>query len=255
MPFCRDNDDVLMTSSSDGGHTWTKPVEITSDVKRPGWSWYATGPGVGIQLTRETYRDRLVIPCDHREKKGDKWIKMSHVFISDDHGKSWRLGGTVGDHTDECQVVELHDGRLLMNMRNYWAREGGHPELGGKRAIAISDDGGDSWQELDYDDVLVEPVCQASFLKHNTDHFRTSPLLFSNPASTKSRHHMTVRLSRDEGKTWPVAKLLHEGPAAYSCLTVLTDRSLGCLYEAGDENAYEKLVFARFTLPWLEQDK
>ncbi len=254
MPFCRNNDDVLITSSDDDGVTWSRPVEITADVKRDGWGWYATGPGVGIQLTRGQHRGRLVIPCDHREMKNGTWVKLSHVFYSDDHGQSWQLGGSVADHTDECQVVELHDGRLMINMRNYWGTEGKTPERGGKRAVAISNDGGASWETLTFDDVLIEPICQASFLKHNTDAFRKSVLLFSNPASSGQRHRLTVRVSSDEGQTWPVAKTLHEGPAAYSSLTVLPDRSIGCLYEAGAEGPYETLVFARFTLPWLRAE-
>ena len=251
MPLCRDNDDVLMTVSEDDGKTWEKPVDITSDVKLEGWGWYATGPGVGIQMTRGKYNGRLVIPCDHREKKDGKWIKMSHVFYSDDHGQSWKLGGTVNDHTDECQVVELHDGRLLMNMRNYWAAEGGRKALGGKRAVAISADGGESWKEFSFDETLIEPICQASFIKHSDDVFRKAPLLFSNPASAKSRTRMTVRRSDDQGKTWPIARTIHEGPSAYSCLTVLPDRSIGLLYEGGEKHSSERLIFARFTLPWL----
>lgn len=251
MPFCRDNDEVLLTSSEDDGRTWARPIEITKDVKLDSWGWYATGPGVGIQMTRGKYNGRLVIPCDHREQRNGKWIKLSHVFFSDDHGKSWQLGGTVGDHTDECQVVELHDGRLMMNMRNYWSAEGGKEHLGAKRAIAISTDGGESWEDLSFAETLVEPICQASFLKHFDDVFRPSPLLFSNPASRARRINMTVRLSTDQGKTWPTSRVIHAGPSAYSCLTVLPDRSIGLLYEGGEEHASEKLVFARFTLPWL----
>ncbi len=248
MPFCRDNDDVFMTFSEDDGKTWAKPYEITADVKKEGWGWYATGPGIGIQLTRESHRGRLVIPCDHREKRDGKWIKMSHVFYSDDHGKSWQLGGTVADHTDECQVAELHDGRLMINMRNYWERDGGDTDLGGKRAVSISENGGETWQALTYDSALVEPICQASLIKHSSDTFRQAPLIFANPASTTNRRQLTVRVSQDDGKTWPVARLIHKGDAAYCCLAVLPDRSVGCLYEA---DGYKRITFAGFTLPWL----
>ena len=75
-------------------------------------------------------------------------------------------------------------------------------------------------------------------------------LLFSNPASTK-REKMTVRLSYDGGRTWPLSKLIHAGPSAYSALSILPDKSIGCLYERGESSPYEKITFARFSLEWL----
>ena len=62
---------------------------------------------------------------------------------------------------------------------------------------------------------------------------------------------MTVRLSYDEGSTWAVSRALHEGPAAYSSLVVLPDRTIGLLFERGDRSPYERITFARFTLEWL----
>ena len=75
-------------------------------------------------------------------------------------------------------------------------------------------------------------------------------LLFSNPAS-KKREKMTIRLSQDEGKTWSIVRTIHQGPAAYSCLAVLKDGSIGCLYERGDKHPYETITFARLSLGWL----
>ncbi|MCA9069704.1 MAG: exo-alpha-sialidase, partial [Planctomycetaceae bacterium] len=264
LPFCRDNDDVLMTYSDDEGQTWSKPEDITSDVKRPGWTWYATGPGVGIQLKHSDHKGRLVIPCDHREPMDGKMVTVSHAIYSDDHGKSWKLGENVAPHTNECQVVELGDGRLQMNMRNYWGREGGKPDRHAKRAIATSSDGGETWEDLRFDDTLIEPVCQASVIKVETD-APSDVLLFSNPASKTTRHRLTVRLSRDGGETWPTSKLLHEGPAAYSCLCQLPGGKIGCLYEASQEpdvnsdktrtsaHPYQRIVFASFGMNWLRK--
>ena len=167
---------------------------------------------------------------------------FSHVFYSDDAGKSWRLGGALDKHTDECQVVQLRDGSLMMNARNYWGRDGQRPDRGNRRAISISSDGGDTWSELTFDAQLIEPICQASFLRYDDKR-----LIFLNPAS-KSRERLTLKVSRDEGKSWPLFRVLHEGPAAYSCLTVLDDGSIGCLYEAGEESAYETLTFARLKI-------
>ena len=59
---------------------------------------------------------------------------------------------------------------------------------------------------------------------------------------------MTIRVSYDECRTWPLSKVLYEGPAAYSDLAVLPDRTVLCLYEA---NQYAKIVLARFNIEWL----
>jgi sialidase-1 len=219
---------VWITKSRDDGATWAKPVEITKGVKKPGWTWYATGPGVGIQLKS----GRLLIPCDSKSDGGK--VRESHVIFSDDGGKSWKLGGVVGPGCNECQAVELADGSVMLNMR-------GVPP-GKHRLVAISTDGGETFTKPVEDPALVEPVCQASILRLPGE---GGGILFSNPASTR-REKLTVRLSRDEGKTWPVAKLLHPGPAAYSCLTVLPGGEVGCLYERGARQPYEEIVFARF---------
>ena len=245
LPFCRDNDDVFVTYSNDDGKTWAKPRKITSDVKKASWGWYATGPGVGIQLRHGRHKGRLLIPCDHGVQTGDRRVMYSHAFYSDDHGQTWKLGETVAPHTDECQVVELADGSILNNMRNYWGRDGGQPEKGNMRALAWSRDGGRTWSELEFDKRLIEPVCQASFIRYSDS---PSRLLFSNPASREGRQRMTVRLSYDEGKTWPVHKQIYIGSAAYSCLTVLPDSRVGMLYERDN---YGKITFAAFTLDWL----
>jgi sialidase-1 len=236
LPFCRENDRVFVTRSNDDGATWSRPVEITPSVKDPSWSWYATGPGCGIQLKG----GRLVIPCDH--KVGTPQVFRSHVIYSDDHGATWKLGGILGENTNECQVVERQDGSLLLNMRSYHKKN--------RRAIATSKDGGLTWSEVTLDPALIEPVCQASLVRFSEK--GPGRLLFSNPASTR-REKMTVRLSEDDGRTWPVAKLLHEGPAAYSALVVLPDGTVGCLYERGAKSSYDKITFARFTLDWLTE--
>jgi sialidase-1 len=224
---------VWVTHSTDDGATWARPVEITKDVKKEGWTWYATGPGVGIQLKS----GRLLIPCDSKSEGGK--VRESHVIYSDDGGKTWKIGGVVGPQCNECQAVELTDGSVMLNMRSFQGNN--------RRLVATSKDGGETFTKPTADEVLVEPVCQASILRLGGD---KGGILFSNPASTK-REKMTVRLSRDEGKTWPVAKELHAGPAAYSCLVVLPNGEIGCLYERGDKTAYDTIIFARFSRAWL----
>jgi sialidase-1 len=228
---------VWIARSADDGATWTPPEEITATVKRPDWSWYATGPGNGIQLRS----GRLLIPCDHIQKGSRE--RHSHVIYSDDRGKSWSIGGIADDKTNESAVAELRDGSLLLNMRSYHGRN--------RREIAFSRDGGLTWSNSEPDAALIEPVCQASLIcAVRAGKKSDGRLLFSNPADTK-RMRMTVRLSSDDGKTWPVAKVLHPGPAAYSSLTVLRDGTIGILYERGDKSSYERITFARFPLAWL----
>jgi len=183
---------------------------------------------------------------------GEQRIHHSHVFYSDDHGETWQLGGLLPEHTDEAQVVELTDGRLLINMRSYWGKVAKDKGKLGKRALAWSDDGGATWSDLAFDETLIEPVCQGSFVRYTlaADSGKDC-VLFSNPASTESRVNMTVRISYDEGESWPVAKSLHSGPSAYSSLAALGNNTVACLYERGDDSAYETLTLARFTLDWL----
>lgn len=228
---------VWVTRSEDDGLTWSKPDEITKSVSRKEWVWYATGPGVGIQ----TKAGRLVIPCDNYVAGSRR--RQSHVIYSDDRGKTWKLGGVVGPHCNECQVAERADGVLLLNMRSY--------KGAGRRLVSLSKDGGETWSEPKEDDALIEPVCQASLIRLPGE---KGELLFSNPAS-KKRENMTVRLSRDGGKTWPLSGVLHAGPSAYSCLVPLPGGGVGCLYERGTKGPYETIQFARFGLDWLKEEK
>jgi sialidase-1 len=234
----RDTRRVFVTSSKDEGLTWSEPKEITEVVKARNWTWYATGPGAGIQLQRGKFRGRLLIPCDHIEVKTKRYF--SHVIYSDDHGVTWKLGGrTPGPQVNECQVVELNDGRLLLNMRNY-------DRANHERQIAFSTDGGLNWTDQRPEHALPEPICQASIRRCGDS------ILFSNPADTRERINLTVRLSRDEGRTWSASRTLHRGPSAYSDLANLGGGLAACLYEEGMKSPYETITFACFQLAWLE---
>jgi len=232
---------VWLSKSTDEGLTWTKPVEITATTKKANWTWYATGPGAGIQLQS----GRLAVPCDAIEAGTKRY--SSHLIYSDDHGATWHCGGSAGPAVNECEVVDLADGTLLLNMRNYDRRQ--HC-----RAVATSRDQGLTWSAVRHDPALIEPVCQASIRRYSlAGPQRRNVLLFLNPAQTKGRAALTLRASYDEGQTWPVSKLVWAGPAAYSCLAVRADGAILCLYERGDQHAYERITLAETSLAWLEQ--
>ena len=239
LPYCTNpaedpyDRDVWITYSDDLGETWVESRKLTTDVKPNDWIWYATGPGRSIQLSS----GRLVVPANH-SLEGN--IRRSHIFYSDDHGETWQVGGVVEPATDESQIAELSDGTVMMNTRI--------PDETHLRGIALSSDGGESWGSLQYDETLIDPMCQGSII--NTE----QGLVFSNPATQEPfpRDHMTVRLSLDEGATWPIGREIDAGPSAYSALAELPDGRFGLLWESGELYPYETIRFAAFNRAWLE---
>ena len=234
--------------SDDDGQTWSKPVDLNLTCKDPSWGWYATGPGVGIQLKNGKFRGRLVVPANHSYDDPESKIRNdphgygSHVLLSDDHGKSWRMGSPIHPGCNESQVVELSDGRLMMNMRSYNGKN--------CRAISFSSDGGETWSPVQHDYQLAEPVCQASILKYGN--YKGKELfLFSNPAVTSGRTHMTLKMSEDNCQTWFASKLIYAGLSAYSCLVNLPNKQIGLLFEKGTKSAYETICFVRLDVKLL----
>jgi choline-sulfatase len=237
---------VFYCRSEDDGRTWSPAVEITARAKDARWWWYATGPGVGIQLKTGPYAGRLVIPCNHT---APEYYYGAHVLYSDDAGETWERSGTIAPSCNESQVVELSDGRLLMNMRSQ-AKPGSGRERNGYRSVAYSADGGATWSAPEFDPHLGDPICQASLIRYDSNRH-----LFSNPspeiqAGRGERKRMTLRMSLDDGETWPHSLLIDEGPSAYSCLARLPNGSIGLLYEAGTS-----IVLTILPLSSLDQAK
>lgn len=236
----QDSRRVYVMSSDDDGKSWSGAKEITEEVKQRDWTWYATGPVHGIQLEKGKLKGRLMIPCDHIEAATRHYY--SHVIFSDDHGESWELGGSTPQHqVNECTVVELDDGKLMLNMRNY---DRSHRT----RKISISDDGGANWSDIYPDNQLPEPICQASILKSSWKVGGESLYFFSNPSSSEARENMTLKISYDQAATWSDSITLHAGPSAYSDITIIKKGVLGCYYEAGEESPYETIRFKRLVI-------
>lgn len=225
---------VYTLYSDDDGKSWSEPTEITDQVKKTGWTWYATGPCHGLQVSKGKYAGRLVIPINHIESGTNQ--NYAHIIYSDDHGKSWNLGGnTPQDQMNETTVAEISKGRLMLNMRN------------ANRSIktrhtAVSRDGGNTWSNVKPDTVLIEPICQGSLLSYFYNKNKPT-LLFSNPANRTSRANMTLHLSENDGKSWKYNMVLHPGPSAYSDIAVMDKDAIGCFFEAGYAKPYEGIVF------------
>lgn len=219
----------LITKSTDDGKTWSDPINLTKMCKDPKWWLWAPAPGHGITLKDGT----LVFPTQGRDENG---LPFSNITYSQDGGKTWKTSKAAAHNTTESMVVELSNGSLMLNMRDNRNREEKGENNG--RFISVTQDLGETWKEHKTSHkALIEPVCMASIHRHNykdDDDRKASILLFSNPNSKYSRIKQTIKVSFDDGKTWPKKNWveLDEGRGAgYSCLTSVDKNTIGILYE------------------------
>jgi len=227
---------VFVLTSDDDGTTWSTPRDITSSVKKENWTWYATGPCHGIQLQNRKNRGRILIPANHITALPEN-AYHSHCIYSDDKGATWHLGGTAEGEGNESTVTELKNGKIMLNMRNY------NREAGKCRLVAISNNGGESFQPSYLENSLVEPRCQGSLLNYMHKGKRTRTLLFSNPANETKRINMTISISHDNGKNFEKKITVFPGRSAYSDMVVLPSGNIGILYENGMNDLYERISF------------
>ena len=241
--------------STDDGLTWSAPVDITATFepfrKHYDWKVIATGPGHGIQLTS----GGLVVPIWLAYgKTGDHSPSAAATIFSDDHGRNWKAGDLAvpneGDfnNPNETMLATLSDDSVMLVTRSV--------SKPNRKLITISSDGATGWSKPVFHDQLWEPVCMAGIVAHPS---KPGTLIFSNPHSLSldkdgketpagrgKRENLCIKLSRDDGKTWPVNKVLDPGKAAYSDLAVLPDGTVLCLYEKADS-----IACARFNLEWI----
>lgn len=228
---------VFVTCSEDDGYSWSEPLDITSSVKDPEWTWYATGPCHAVQLTRGKHRGRIVVPCNHGVYDSGPQGTVSHIIYSDDSGVSWNIGAVlpVGN---ESTICELGDGRLMLNMRGVKSVQRQKEPF---RWAAISSDGGKSFHDPYLDKGLTEPVCNASIINLSFNSKAGKKILFSNPSDARRRVKMTVHISTDNGGHWMKLYTLPGKRAAYSDMCVLDCHSVAVLYENGEESPYERI--------------
>ncbi len=241
--------------STDDGLTWSAPVDITATFepfrKHYGWKVIATGPGHGIQLKS----GRLVVPIWLAYgKTGDHSPSAAATIYSDDHGKTWKAGELAvpneGEfkNPNETMLATLADDSVMLVTRSV--------SKPNRKIITISPDGATGWSKPVFHDQLWEPICMASIVAHPS---KPGTLIFSNPhslgldkegkeitAGRGKRQNLSIKLSRDDGKTWPVNKTLDAGLSAYSDLAVLPGGTVLCLYEADKD-----IACARFNLEWI----
>jgi sialidase-1 len=269
--FCLDYGRAFYSRSRDDGQTWSAATEITGafEAFRPKFDWkvLATGPGHGIQLKS----GRLVVPVWLSTGTGGNAHRPSitATIVSDDWGRNWRAGEVAVPNTEEwinpneTVAVELADGRVMLNVRS--------ESVANRRIVVTSADGATGWSAPRFDKELVEPVCMASILRLSTNPpSDRNRLLFANPdnlskadgnekpGGSRDRQNLSLKLSLDEGATWPVTRPLEPGFSAYSDLALLADGTILCFYERGQKPQegkkplnYTLLTLARFNLEWL----
>lgn len=229
--------ETFARTSRDNGATWSEPMDLTSatrDLADPKWRTSVVGPGGGICA-----RDgRLAIAVWRFEP----WSVFA-VF-STDHGRTWQRGDFVPEVSgDECQLVELADGRLLMDIRQQKAQH---------RWRAISGDGGRTWSKPFAGEAVSAVACAIERFSLKSAGDDRDRLLWTGPKGP-ARSNLVARVSYDEGQTFPLERSIALGRAAYSDLTLLKDKTVGVLWERGATAGYQFITFTRFNREWLEE--
>ena len=269
MLFCLEYMRVFYQRSEDDGLSFSRPVEVTAafDAFKKDYAWkvLATGPNHSIQLRS----GRLVVPVWLSTGEGGNAHRPSvtATVYSDDDGRTWKAGDIAVPCTEEwinpneTVAVELNDGRVMLNVHS--------ESKAHRRLVTLSPDGATGWSRPVFDEALLEPICMGGIVRYAHD--GKSLILFSNPhnldkakgkaepGTNRDRKNVSVKVSRDEGRTWAVSKSLEAGPSMYSDIAVTQEGTILCFYgRSGDGSALThfaggRLTVARFNLEWLEQ--
>ncbi|MBS1563723.1 MAG: exo-alpha-sialidase, partial [Bacteroidetes bacterium] len=208
-------------TSTDGGRSWTAPVNISTQVHRilrpqlnpewnfsEDWRWYANTPGHAFQTTEGKYKGRLYIAANHTAPAATAkgWDYVAHAYYTDDHGKTFQLSQSLPiQGTNEASAAALSGDRVMINVRN----QGGGLRT---RVVGYSSDGGVHWDTAYFDHQLPDPACEGALLAIGKKKGKTV-LAFSNEAAVSRRDSLTLRISYDEGRSWPKQFLLDADPS------------------------------------------
>lgn len=247
--------EIWYITSVDNGKTWSGPVNITNQVNKidqpainaawnhpEDWRSYANTPGHAMQIKHGGYKGRIYVAANHSEgpPRPDFKDYVAHGYYTDDHGKSFHVSADNPFRgSNESTATELSGGRVIMNSRN---QQGNILE----RIVAISSDGGATWDTAYYEKQLPDPVCEGSILTLRYKKHRNI-LAFCNDASMHDRDSLTLRISYDDGKTWKKSFLIEAKNCAYSDIALVDKSNVGVLYETED---YRKIVFK--TVDWKQ---
>jgi len=225
-------------TSDDDGQTWSKPVDV-SNLKPDNSTTTASGPGIGIQISKGAKAGRLIMPFNSKE--GGSFFNW--VAYSDDAGKTWKRGANVPQdkmELNEVQVCETSNGGLYLNSRKW--------KGGNFRKVSWSTNGGESWSSAKDDAVMSGPDCQNSLLTIPG----TKPRILVLGPTGGARSKGTIRISTDDGKTWTNSRLLVPGPFAYSSMAIMKDGRIGIIYEP---NSNTEILFTSVDLAWIEKSE
>ena len=211
-------------SSNDNGKSWSNPVDITSQISKVNWKndFKFITSGRGIQTKNGT-----LLHCLVNLQKG------THVFGSNDNGKTWFITEAPTLPGDESKIVELNDGSWMVNSR---------VNKLGYRYSHFSNDNGKTWISKK-EESIIDPGCNGSLIRYSQG--EKNLLLLTNINNKKERKEIVLRYSTDEGRSWSNPKIIYNGEAAYSSMTVMENGNLGLFFEMDN---YTKNVFTSISI-------
>lgn len=214
---------VLRRYSDDDGITWSAPIDITGYAMPEYHNAFALGPGHGITLRDGTLLVPIwMVPKHYEEPLTRHSPSVISTFYSKDCGLTWNIGDILDITPDticpnETAAAVTSDGRVYLNIRHQAAH----------RAKAYSATGYSDWTQYGPDHTLWDPQCFGSVVCYN-DGVNPYSLIFVNCNSKTERKNITVRISTDDGKTYPYSRVIDAERGGY--VEVSADNKNGLIY-------------------------